>query len=113
MDELIRYKVSSVAYFMIMLLPFGLAASAVQFLNAVPSWLEMTGLALMVIYFIYVSMWSRKAAQMNVFEHRPFGLALVEARTLVNVDIKVKLSFLPIIGPLFAPDDEDVWKKPK
>jgi hypothetical protein len=114
MDEFIRHKASNVAYFIILLLPFGLVASVVEQLNWIPRWLEMGGLLLAVVYFVYASMWSHKAATRHVFEHRPFGFALVEARVLLNVDIKVKLSFLPIVGSLFTlDDDKDVWKKRK
>jgi len=113
MDDYIRHKVSNVVYFMVLILPFGLAATVVEHLNSIPRWLEMSGLLLAVIYFVYASMWSHKAATRYVFEHRSFGLALVEARVLLNVDIKVKLSFLPVIGSFFASDDEDVWKKRK
>ena len=111
MSDLICYKLAHGLYFVVLILPLGLAAGVIQQFESVPGYLETAGWLLAVGYFIYASFWSRKAAQMNVFDHRPTGLALVEARIQLNVDIRVWLAFLPIIGAWFEPDDRDKWKR--
>ncbi len=111
MGDFIHYRVAHTLYFIVLCLPFGVVPGAIQQFGPIPHYLEVASLLLGLGYFIYASFWSNKAAQMNVFDHRPAVLALVEAQTQLNVDIKVWLAFLPIIGAWFEPDDQDEWKR--
>lgn len=87
--------------FIILLFPLGLIILALQCLF--PSQIKDAVFIIVgLLYFIYISLWAKKAADLHVFDNKSLPTAIRESRIQTNVDIRVKLCFLPLIGPFFS-----------
>jgi hypothetical protein len=102
MTGFIRQRVLQIIYLVILWCPFGIVAPQLEVLDKLsPLGAKIIAIAIL-LYFIYAALRANTASKLVVFSERPFGVALLEARTQTNADLKVKVSFLPVIGPFFA-----------
>ena len=102
MLDLLIYQFARGFYFLIILIPMGLVLSASENFITFPEWTHPPAVIFGLLYLIYASCWATRAAKLHTFENKSFMPALREARVQVNVDICVRLCFLPIIGPFFT-----------
>ena len=87
------------AQLVLVFLPIGML---VPFLESIENEMLIGLIAIIFItWYIYLKMWSKLAAQLYNSDSLYLLEAWSKARPLVNSDIIIKLSFLPIIGGFF------------
>jgi len=105
MINFLTYQAIRLIYFIILMIPMAFIG---KYLRSLPSWAVIPVAVLTIAYFIYASVWAKKASQLFVFEASSFIPALKEARIELNMDIAIRLRFIPVLGSFLSRSDESM-----
>ena len=116
----ITFHISRLIYGFILLIPIVIGAVFAGMLETAPAWVNLVGVLLLVTYIVYAGFWATRAARLLTFEGKLFIEAIGEGRRQVNMDLMIRLAFLPIVGRFFSrsssvedEDDAAILSKPQ
>jgi len=110
----IQYIVALALYYIVVMIPFALAAKIVFMMPELGGLKVVVGI-IFLIAFIYLSFLARTAAKIFVFENKRFIGSISDANTRNMSTVVIWLCFVPVLGPIlqksFQLDEETIRQK--